>query len=59
MELLVVFGCPWDGVTGPLHVLRTYCLTHLLLRLIQKGGAIKDLQDHAFIAKTTAGEDVD
>ena len=28
-------------------------------RLIQKGGAIKDLQDHVFIVETTAGEDVE
>jgi len=27
--------------------------------LIQKGGAIKDLQDHPFILETTAGEDVE
>jgi len=27
--------------------------------LIQKGGAINDLQDHPFIAETTAGEDVE
>jgi len=26
---------------------------------IQKGGAIKDLQDHTFIIETTAGEDVE
>ena len=33
MELLVVFVCPFEGVTGLLHVLRTYCLAHLLLHV--------------------------
>jgi len=38
MELLVALVCPSDGVTGPLHVLRTYFLTHLLLHVEELRG---------------------